>query len=93
MTRYLALTFAAFAMIVLAGPGHSAEDRGTVAEILVKIDTPDGPRWFKLGKDKKLTPAEFREGDHVQFDYADDGTIESIDIVPEQSGTEPAAKK
>ena len=92
MTRFLAYMFAALAMLALANPGHTADDRGTVSEILVKIDTKDGPRWFKLGKDMKLTPAEFSEGDYVQFDYADDGTIESLDVVPAEGEKQPAAE-
>ena len=82
MMRYLGPMFAVLAMIALTGPGHAIDDRGTVREILVKIETKDGPRWFKLGKDKKLTPVEFGEGDYVQFDYADDGTIGAIEVVP-----------
>lgn len=87
MMRILAPIFGALVMIALAGPGHAIDDRGTVSEILVKIETKDGPRWYKLSKDKKLTPAEFGEGDFVQFDYADDGTIGAIGVVPEKDKT------
>lgn len=80
MFKKLALPVIALAMFLLALPVQ-ADDRGHVSEILVKIETADGPRWFKLGK--TLTPAEFREGDAVEFDYADDGTIESIAVETE----------
>lgn len=48
---------------------------GEVQEIIIKIKTEDGEKWYKLGKD--LEPINIKEGDYVRFDYADDA-IESI---------------
>jgi len=48
---------------------------GEVQEIIIKIKTKDGEKWYKLGKD--LEPINIKEGDYVRFDYADDA-IESI---------------
>ena len=48
---------------------------GQVKEVLIKIETKDGVKWYKLGADMK--PVDIKSGDHVTFDYADD-TIEEI---------------
>lgn len=61
-----------FPSTMYADPTH---DSGQVQEIIVKIETKDGVKWYKLGKEMK--PFDVKAGDHVSFDYADD-TIESI---------------
>lgn len=66
----LALTFA-FATPTVA---HHAE--GHVVEILIKVMTKDGEKYYRVGEDVELT--DIKPGDYVHFDYADDGTIEDI---------------
>jgi hypothetical protein len=58
---------------VLADSGE-----GEVAEILIKIMTPDGPRWYKLGAD--LSKVDVSEGTVLRFVYEGD-TIDTIDAV------------
>ena len=77
MTRVLAFTAAIMAVAVLAGPSLAEEQTGKIQEIIIKIDTPDGPRWYKLGAD--LSKIDVREGAVVRFNYADD-TIDSIEV-------------
>ena len=48
---------------------------GQVKEVLIKIETSDGVKWYKLGDDMKAV--DIKAGDYVTFDYADD-TIEEI---------------
>lgn len=48
---------------------------GQVKEVLIKIETSDGVKWYKLGED--MEPVDIKAGDYVTFDYADD-TIEEI---------------
>ena len=57
------------------------DDRGKVEEIIIKIQTKEGAKWYRIGKD--LEKIEIKEGDYVHFDYADDDTIESIEAEPE----------
>ncbi len=51
--------------------------KGEVAEILIKIMTPDGPRWYKLGAD--LSKVDVSEGSVVQFEYEGD-TIDAVTV-------------
>jgi len=48
---------------------------GQVKEVLIKIETSDGVKWYKLGED--MEAVDIKSGDYVTFDYADD-TIEEI---------------
>ena len=48
---------------------------GQVKEVLIKIETSDGVKWYKLGED--MEAVDIKAGDYVTFDYADD-TIEEI---------------
>jgi len=51
---------------------------GQVKEVLIKIETSDGVKWYKLGED--MEAVDIKAGDYVTFDYADD-TIEEIATV------------
>ncbi len=65
------------AAVTLAPPAIADEQTGKVSEIIIKIETPDGPRWYKLGAD--LSKIDVREGAVVRFNYADD-TIDTIEV-------------
>jgi hypothetical protein len=86
MTRSIFSVLAILSWLAVPLVAIAGDDRGKVEEILIKIQTEDGPKWFTLGKGK-LVPAEFGEGDVVQFDYADDGTIQSIEVAPQGEGS------
>ena len=75
-------------MAALAAPAMAGEAQGEVQEIIIKIQTPDGPRWYSLGSD--LSKIDIRKGAVVRFNYADD-TIESIDVEEVAPGDPPAA--
>jgi len=75
-------------MIALAAPAMAGESKGEVQEIIIKIQTPDGPRWYSLGTD--LSKIDIRKGAIVRFNYADD-TIESIEVEEVAPGDPPAA--
>jgi hypothetical protein len=68
-------------------PAIADEQKGEVQEIIIKIQTPDGPRWYSLGTD--LSKIDIRKGAVVRFNYADD-TIESIDVEEVAPGDPPA---
>ncbi len=71
---------AAALVLGLGGPALASDKgqaEGEIKEIIVKIQTPDGPRWYVLGKD--LEEINVNEGDYVRFNYADD-TIESFEV-------------
>lgn len=76
----LIVAAAAAAGLVLAAPSFAADEGGQVKEIIIKIQTKDGENWYRLGKDLKVI--DIHEGDYVQFDYADDDTIEAIEVEP-----------
>lgn len=78
MRTAVALVAAFFAGMSLAAPVLAADEGGQVKEIIIKIQTEDGEKWFRLGKDLKAI--DIHEGDYVQFDYADDDTIEAIEV-------------
>jgi hypothetical protein len=87
MKRFWMMALAVVLSFALGGPALADEAAGEVKEIIIKIQTPDGPRWYVLGKDLKAI--DIHEGDFVQYDYADD-TIESIEVQevePEQTKT------
>jgi len=80
--KYLfALVLATFA---LSGPVPAISDEasGQVDTIIIKIMTPDGPRWFKLGAE--LLEIDVTAGSTVIFNYVDDTTedIEVIEVLP-----------
>jgi hypothetical protein len=72
MRTAVALVAAFFASLYLAAPAPAADEGGEVKEIIIKIQTEDGEKWFRLGKD--LEAINIHEGDYVQFDYADEPT-------------------
>ncbi|MFC6688135.1 hypothetical protein [Jhaorihella thermophila] len=83
----LAITTLAAALLVLAYtvPGHAegAKEKGEVAEILVRVMTPDGPRWYKPGAD--LSKVDVSEGKIIEFSYEGD-TIEAVTVLREEEG-------
>jgi len=74
--RHLLAALIGIAVLTVA-PAMAEEATGKVREIIIKIDTPDGPRWYSLGVD--LKQIDIKEGAVVRFNYADD-TIESIEV-------------
>jgi hypothetical protein len=74
--------------MALAVPSMAGEATGEVQEIIIKIQTPDGPRWYSLGSD--LSKIDIRKGAVVRFNYADD-TIEAIEVDEVTPGDPPAA--
>lgn len=75
-------------MAVPAAPAAAGEATGEVQEIIIKIETPDGPRWYSLGSD--LSKIDIGKGAVVRFNYADD-TIEAIEVEEVAPGDPPAA--
>jgi hypothetical protein len=55
-------------VMVFAFPAASLADHlhGEVQEIIIKIETEDGVKWYQVGKDMELI--NIREGDRVHFD-------------------------
>lgn len=75
----------AIALFVCAStaPGFAEQPLpGEVEEIIIKVVTEEGVKWYRLGKD--LQPIDIKAGDQVQFDYADD-TVEEVEVVPQTS--------
>lgn len=87
MKRIPALVALASMAVALAGPAMADDVQGEVTEIIIKIETPDGPRWYSLGAD--LSTIDIRKGAVVRFEYADD-TIESIEVEEVAPGDPPA---
>jgi hypothetical protein len=83
-----ALTAIFLAAMAVSGPSVAEEQSGKVQEIIIKIDTPDGPRWYSLGAD--LSKIDVRKGAVVRFNYLDD-TIDSIEVEEVPPGEAPAA--
>jgi len=88
MKRILATAVTAAMTVVGAMPAMADEARGEVQEIIIKIETADGPRWYSLGTD--LSKIDVGKGAVVRFDYSDD-TIESIEVEEVAPG-DPAAE-
>ena len=84
MKRILAL--AAMAATV-ALPAMAGEAKGEVKEIIIKIQTSDGPRWYSLGSD--LSKIDIRKGAVVRYNYEED-IIESIEVEEVAPGDPPA---
>ena len=82
MFKLLVLLTALTLALPLPLVAQTAQGEGEVAEIIVKINTPEGPKWFRLGKD--VESIDVTEGKAVQFDYLGD-SIEAITVKPEES--------
>jgi hypothetical protein len=84
---------AALALALPTAAGAQA-DSGQVQEVLIKVRTDEGDKWYRLGE--SLEPADVRPGNYIEFDYADD-TIETISTPSvdesEASQTEEAKKQ
>jgi hypothetical protein len=61
--------------LVLPTAAVAQGESGQVQEVLIKVRTDEGDKWFRLGE--SLEPADVRPGHYIEFDYADD-TIETI---------------
>jgi hypothetical protein len=88
MKRILALAAMAATTAALGTPAMADDAKGEVQEIIIKIQTPDGPRWYSLGSD--LSRIDIRKGAVVRFSYEED-TIESIETDEVAPGDPPAA--
>ena len=88
MKRILAMATMTAMTAALIVPAIADEATGEVKEIIIKIETPEGPRWYSLGTD--LSKIDIRKGAVVRFNYADD-TIEAIDVEEVAPGDPPAA--
>jgi hypothetical protein len=77
----------ASAIAWLSLPAVAEEATGEVKEIIIKIETPEGPRWYSLGSD--LSKIDIRKGTILRFNYADD-TIEAIEVEEVEPGDPPA---
>lgn len=71
---------AAVLALSFGAPAFADTEKGEVAEILVKVMTPDGPRWYKLGAD--LSKIDVSEGQVIEFSYEND-TIDAVTVLPE----------
>ena len=89
MKRNMALTAITLIAVTVTGPAFAEEKKGEVQEIIVKIQTPEGPRWYTLGAD--LSKVDIRKGAVIRFNYADD-TIDNIEVEEVAPGDPPAAK-
>jgi hypothetical protein len=87
MKQILAMAALASIAMAVAVPATADEASGEVQEIIIKIETADGPRWYILGTD--LSEINIRKGAVVRFDYADD-TIENIEVEEVAPGDPPA---
>ena len=87
MKRILAMAVMTAMTAALIVPAIADEATGEVKEIIIKIETPDGPRWYSLGTD--LSKIDIRKGAVVRYNYADD-TIETIDVEEVAPGDPPA---
>jgi hypothetical protein len=87
MKRTLAIAAMAAMTAALAAPAMAGDATGEVKEIIIKIETPDGPRWYSLGSD--LSKIDIGKGAVVRFNYADD-TIEAIEVEEVAPGDPPA---
>lgn len=74
--------------LVLTTAAEAQTDSGQVQEVLIKVRTPEGDKWYKLGE--TLEPADVRPGKYIDFDYADD-TIETIS--PQPADTDEPSQK
>ena len=83
MKNTLLMTVLAAAMLCLVAPAYADDAEGEVNAVMVQIQTKDGMKWFKLGKD--LKPMDLQPGDYVHFDYADD-------VIEEIEARKPAGK-
>lgn len=77
MKAMLAAAAMVLTLSMIAGPSVAEEQTGKVREIIIKIETPDGPRWYSLGAD--LSRIDVRKGAVIRFNYADD-TIDNIEV-------------
>ncbi len=87
MKQILAIVALASMAAAFAGPATASNAQGKVTDIIIKIETPDGPRWYRLGAD--LSTIDIQKGAIVRFDYADD-TIETIEVEAVAPGDPPA---
>jgi hypothetical protein len=88
MKRILALAALTSMAVAVAGPAMADEAMGEVKEIIIKIETPEGTRWYSLGSD--LSKIDLSKGAVIKFNYADD-TIESFEVEEVAPGDPPAA--
>ena len=90
MTMKTTLGIAVVACAVAFSFAANADSKtGQVKEVMIKIETKDGVKWYKLGADMK--PVDIKSGDHVTFDYADD-TIDEI-TTTDSSGDDTKGKQ
>ncbi len=80
------IVLAAAALVVgFTSPSLATHERGEVKEIIIKIQTEEGERFYRVGSDVELL--NLRPGDTVDFDYSDDDVLESIEV--EEDAKEP----
>ena len=83
--RSLVVSIATVIALSVSAASFAEPISGQVEEIIIKVKTADGEKWYRLGKD--LTPMDIKAGDRIRFDYADD-TVEEIPVEPSDDSTE-----
>ncbi|GAB4308213.1 MAG: hypothetical protein Kow0058_19490 [Roseovarius sp.] len=85
MWKPLSILAAAALAAPLAPAAWAQTDSGEVAEVIVKVMTPDGPKWFRLGKG--VEAVDVTEGKVIRFNYQGD-SIEAIEVLPDGTPVE-----
>lgn len=75
MKKGMIVLAAAALFVGFAVPALATHDKGEVKEIIIRIQTDEGEKYYRVGEDVELI--NIRPGKVVHFDYADD-VVESI---------------
>jgi hypothetical protein len=72
-------------------PSLATHAKGEVKEIIIRIQTEEGEKFYRVGEDVELL--EIRPGARVDFDYSDDDVVESIKPESGEAESKPAMEQ
>lgn len=84
MMKSLGFLVTALALAVpLPMAAQTAAGTDAATRIIIKINTPEGPKWFRLGDE--VEQVDVTDGKVVEFNYQGD-SIEATTVLPDDTG-------
>jgi hypothetical protein len=86
MMKKIALAITCSALLMpLARAAETGFLEGVAQEVIVKVQTEDGVKWYRVKPDGSRSELDLRPGDRIDFRYATEpGSAEAITIKPKQ---------
>jgi len=80
--KRLIIMFAAATMLITPAiaSAQTAQGSGKAPDVIIKVNTPEGPKWYRLGEQVEIL--DVTKGEVKNFSYANE-TVDATKVTPE----------